>query len=146
MIVVTGATGHIGGELVRLLSDKGVTLRAVTRDPRRTPPLPGVAWVQADLRDARSLRDVFLGAETMFLLTSNAEDMGTLQRNAIEAAGSAGVAYVVKGSALGASSRSRSPIGRSHHEVETRSEERRVGKEGRCRRGRWDEVEKGVRA
>ena len=119
MIVVTGATGHIGGELVRLLSDKGVTLRAVTRDPRRTPPLPGVAWVQADLRDARSLRDVFLGAETMFLLTSNAEDMGTLQRNAIEAAGSAGVAYVVKGSALGASSRSRSPIGRSHYEVET---------------------------
>jgi len=78
MIVVTGATGHIGGELVRLLSDKGVTLRAVTRDPRRAPPLPGVAWVQADLRDARSLRDVFLGAETMFLLTSNAEDMGTL--------------------------------------------------------------------
>jgi uncharacterized protein YbjT (DUF2867 family) len=118
MIVVTGATGHIGSELVRLLSRKGVSVRAVTRDPHRAQPLPGVEWVQRDLRDARSLPGLFRGADRMFLLTSNSEDMQALQLGAIKAARVAGVAHVVKGSALGASDHSKSPIGRAHYEVE----------------------------
>ena len=123
MIVVTGATGHIGTELVRLLSAKNVSVRAVTRDPDRARPLRGVDWVQGDLADADSLPGLFRGASQMFLLTSNSEDMRVLQVNAIQAARTAGVAHVVKGSALGASDHSKSPIGKAHYEVEKVLEE-----------------------
>src|SRR2546422_2881933 len=118
MIVVTGATGHIGSELVRLLSEKSVSVRALTRDPRRARPLRGVDWVKGDLGDADLLPGLLRGAHRMFLLTSNSQDMRTLQVNAIEAARATGVAHVVKGSALGASDHSKSPIGKAHYEVE----------------------------
>ncbi len=118
MIVVTGATGHIGSELVRHLSAKSVSVRALTRDSRRAESLRGVEWVRGDLRDARSILDLLRGADRMFLLTSNSDDMQTVQTNAIEAARNAGVSYVVKGSALGASDHSKSPIGKAHYEVE----------------------------
>src|SRR3989442_1429830 len=123
MILVTGATGHIGSELVGLLSGKGASVRAVTRDPRRAQHLPGVVWVKGDLREADSLASLFRGADRMFLLTSNSEDMRTLQVNAIRAARAAGVAHVVKGSALGASDHSKSPIGRAHYETESALQE-----------------------
>ncbi len=123
MIVVTGATGHIGSELVRLLSRKDVSVRAVTRDPHRAQSLPGVDWVKGDLRDTLSLTNLFRGADRMFLLTSNSEDMRTLQVGAIQAARDAGVARIVKGSALGASDHSKSPIGRAHYEVESALQE-----------------------
>jgi uncharacterized protein YbjT (DUF2867 family) len=80
--------------------------------------LADVEWVRGDLRDAPSLRRIFRGADRMFLLSSNSEDMRTLQVNAIQAAKVAGVTHVVKGSALGASDHSKSPIGRAHYEVE----------------------------
>ena len=118
MIIVTGATGHIGNELVRLLSEKNVSVRALTRDPRRARPMGGVDWVKGDLAEPDSLPGLFRGATRMFLLTSNSEDMRALQVNAIEAARAAGVAHVVKGSALGASDHSKSPIGKAHYEVE----------------------------
>jgi uncharacterized protein YbjT (DUF2867 family) len=119
MIVVTGATGHIGSELVRLLSSKGVSVRAVTRDPHRAQSLPGVDWVKGDLRDAHSLPNLFRGADRMFLLTSNSADMRALQAGAIQTARLAGVSRIVKGSALGASDHSESPIGKAHYEVES---------------------------
>jgi uncharacterized protein YbjT (DUF2867 family) len=123
MIVVTGATGHIGSELVRLLSKKGESVRAVTRDPHRAQPLPRVEWAKGDLRDAPSLAGLLRGADRMFLLTSNSEDMATLQVNAIRAAQATGIALIVKGSALGASDHTRSPIGKAHYEVETALQE-----------------------
>jgi len=118
MIVVTGATGHIGSELVRLLSEKNVSVRALTRDPRRARPMRGVEWIKGDLSDADSLAGLLRGADRMFLLTSNSEDMVALQVNAIRAAREARVTHVVKGSALGASDHSKSPIGKAHYEVE----------------------------
>src|SRR3989454_3335568 len=118
MIVVTGATGHIGSELLRLLSKQNVSVQALTRDPRRAPPLPGVDWLRGDLRDVQSLPGLLRGANRMFLLTSNSEDMRSLQVNAIEAARASGIAHVVKGSALGASDHSKSPIGKAHYDVE----------------------------
>jgi uncharacterized protein YbjT (DUF2867 family) len=123
MIVVTGATGHIGSELVRLLSSNAVSVRAVTRDPHRAQSLPGVDWVKGDLGEVRSLPGLFRGADRMFLLTPNSENMRGLQVGAIQAARDAGVAHVVKGSALGASDHSRSPIGRAHYETESALQE-----------------------
>ncbi len=118
MLLVFGATGHIGSELVSILSSKGVPARAVTRDPGRGLPLQGIRWVRADLTEPSSLAPLFADVDGMFLLTANGADLARLQINAIEAAQRAGVRHVVKLSALGASDHSQSPIGRAHYDAE----------------------------
>lgn len=118
MIAVTGATGTIGGELVRLLSERGERLRALTRRPGEQPPLPGVEWVEADLDEREGLAGIFAGAGKLFLLTGNGEGMVRQQKNAVQAAARAGVRQVVKLSALGATDHSKSVIGLWHYNVE----------------------------
>lgn len=119
-ICVAGATGRIGSHLVRVLSERGVAVRALSRDPSRGEDLPGVEWVAADLADRERLAKVFAGAERLFLLTGNTEAMVRLQDNAVRAAEEAGLLHVVKLSALGASDHSKSVIGLWHWIVERR--------------------------
>lgn len=114
MIVVSGATGTIGSDLIRALSARGVEARALSRDPARGEDLPGIAWARADLADRGSLGPALEGAKTLFLLTGNTGDMVRLQKNAIRAAAEAGVSRVVKLSALGATDHSKSVIGLWH--------------------------------
>lgn len=117
-IVVTGATGTIGRELVRLLAATGTELRAVYRDIRKTWPAPNVTWVRADLDDPHELRVALEGGDRLFLLTGNSGDFAQTQLAVIHAARDAGVRHVVKLSALGASDHSHSTIARRHWVVE----------------------------
>ncbi len=117
MIIVTGATGNIGGELLRQLSERGAEVKALSREPPDEAP-PGVTWVTADLADRGALPGIFDGADRLFLLTGNVDDMVPLQKNAIAAAEKAGVGHAVKLSALGASDHSNSVIGVWHYNVE----------------------------
>jgi uncharacterized protein YbjT (DUF2867 family) len=103
MIVVTGATGKIGRELMRLLSERREAVQAVAH---------------TDLAQPDRLASAFAGAEKLFLLTANSEDMVRLQKNAVEAARKFGVRHVVKLSALGATDHSKSVIGLWHYNVE----------------------------
>lgn len=118
LITVTGSTGTIGSELVRLLSDAGAPTRAILRDLRRLHTLPGIVWAQADLAESRLLEPALAGTRTLFLLTGNGEGFARLQIDVIRAAERLGVAHVVKLSALGASEHSNSAIGRGHWEAE----------------------------
>ena len=118
MILVFGATGTIGEELISILSSDGVPAVAVTRGPAPEQAPPGIRWVQADLSAPASMEGVFSGVKSTFLLTGNHPDMARLQITAIDAAARAGVEHVVKLSALGASDHSRLPIGRAHYEAE----------------------------
>lgn len=118
MIVVTGATGTVGSHLVRRLSGVGERVRALSRRPGRGEQLAGVEWIEADLAHREELPSAFEGADRLFLLTGNAEEMVWLQKNAVEAAQRAGVRHVVKLSALGATDHSKSVIALWHHNVE----------------------------
>jgi len=118
MIVVTGATGTIGRKLLRLLADQGAQVKALSRNPPDAETRPGITWVAADLANREALPGILAGAERLFLLTGNNEDMVRLQKNAIAAAQETGVAHVVKLSALGASDHSKSVIGVWHYNVE----------------------------
>lgn len=66
-VVVTGAAGHLGGNLVRALLARGRTVRALDRtcDWR---PLAGldVECVEADIRDPDSLRRALAGADVVY--------------------------------------------------------------------------------
>ena len=118
MILVTGGTGGIGSELLRLLSQAGIPARALTRNLQKAQTRPGITWVAGDLARPETLATAFEGAKTVFLLTHYLEDMVELQRNAIAAARAAGVTHVVKVSAFAASDHSNAPIGRWHYQVE----------------------------
>jgi uncharacterized protein YbjT (DUF2867 family) len=118
MILVTGGTGLIGSEVLRLLSSAGVPARALVRNPSRVRTLPGITWVSGDLAKPETLGSAFAGCTKLFLLTGNSENASELQRHAIAAAPQAGVAHVVKLSAFGASPHSNSMIGRMHYQIE----------------------------
>ena len=127
MILVTGGTGGVGSELLRLLSKAGIATRALARHPQRAQALPGITWIAGDLSKPETLTSAFEGARTLFLLTSYYEDMVELQHNAISAARAAGVTYVVKISAFAASDHSRAPVGRWHYQVEKELQESGLG-------------------
>jgi len=118
MILVTGGTGMVGGDVVRLLSRQGVAARALVRNPQKAPDLPGITWVTGDLAKPETLRAAFAGADTLFLVSTIGEDTVALQHNAIVAARDAGVGHIVKLSAFGASSHSKAPICLWHHQIE----------------------------
>lgn len=120
MIVVTGATGQIGSEVVRQLAAKGEKVRALIRDPKKAVSLsdPNVLFVKGDFSDPKSLDDAFKGATKLFLLSNFEPNQVQMQHNAIEAAKRAGVKHVVKLSALGAAKDATVSVGRWHAETE----------------------------
>lgn len=65
MIVVTGATGNVGGTVVRLLTGAGEKVTAVSRHIADAPE--GAVAVRADLADPASLRPALDGAGAVFL-------------------------------------------------------------------------------
>jgi uncharacterized protein YbjT (DUF2867 family) len=78
-------------ELLRLLSQAGISARALSRDPNKGQKLPHITWVIGDLSQPETLTKAFEGAKSLFLLTHYYEDMVELQHNAIVAAKAAGV-------------------------------------------------------
>jgi uncharacterized protein YbjT (DUF2867 family) len=90
MIVVTGATGNVGRELVVALSSRDQQVRAVVRDPRRAVLPAGVEVVQGDLELPESLTPALDGGRAVFLLGGWGDMPGLLRRIA-----DAGVEHVV---------------------------------------------------
>ena len=67
-VLVTGATGFIGGHVARLLAARGAQLRVLVRPQSRLDNLEGLKAerVQGDLRDPRSLETAVRGCDTVF--------------------------------------------------------------------------------
>lgn len=88
-VVVTGASGHIGNNLVRTLLGQGRKVRALVHgnDNRGLEGLDGLEQVQGDVTDAASLQRAFSGAEVVYHLAAfisihAGEDHNTLPVNA----------------------------------------------------------------
>ncbi|MFH0180164.1 NAD(P)H-binding protein [Streptomyces cacaoi] len=72
MILVTGATGTVGGEVVRRLP-AGVRLRLMARDPAKVTGAPPAAEIVAgDYGDPLSLARALTGVHAAFLVTTRA--------------------------------------------------------------------------
>src|SRR4051794_8806817 len=97
MILVTGATGSVGGRVARLLADRGQSLRLLVRDPSRAPKLDRAEVVTGDYSDPSSLPAAFLDIETAFIVSGYARpgERWRLHANAVDAARAAGVSRVV---------------------------------------------------
>ena len=97
MILVTGATGNNGAEVIKQLTGSGAAIRAMSRRPheRIGQGSPGVEFVTADFDDPASLRRALDGAESAFLVTNSSERVQAQQLSFVEAARTAGVRRIV---------------------------------------------------
>lgn len=116
LALVSGANGHLGNNLVRLLIKKGIPVRATVRNINNKIPFHGLDCevVQADITDKASFVKALQGVETFYAVGASfklwAKDPkkeiydvnmdGT--RNTIEAAAAAGVKRIVYVSSIAA--------------------------------------------
>ncbi|HLQ80968.1 MAG TPA: NAD(P)H-binding protein [Brachybacterium sp.] len=96
-ILVTGATGTVGRALVHALSERGQSVRALSRDPSTAVLPTGVEVVQGDLTDPSSLTAALDGVSAVHLIGFDAPrgagggDALTTAPAVVEAAERAGV-------------------------------------------------------
>lgn len=114
MILITGATGNIGRELIPLLLKSGQSIRVLVRDERKVAQLEAcVKRVVGDLDKPETLVPAVEGVEELFLITYETQQ----DINVIEAAKRAGVQHIVKLSTLEATEH-KIKVGKWHYERE----------------------------
>ncbi|WP_404333982.1 SDR family oxidoreductase [Sphingomonas sp. MMS12-HWE2-04] len=94
-ILVTGATGNVGRNVVDQLVQRGADVRALVRDAAKATLPAGVEIVQGDLLDVDALRAAFSGVSTLFLLNGVVPDEFTQALLTLGVAREAGVRRVV---------------------------------------------------
>ena len=102
MILVTTATGQVGGALVQALSRQGHGCRALVRAGKAAIDLPHVETVRGDFRDAASLDAAMAGVSRLYLACSPVPNQAELEGLVMTAAERNGVRHVVKLSAYNA--------------------------------------------
>jgi uncharacterized protein YbjT (DUF2867 family) len=116
MIIVLGATGTNGREVVEMLLGKGQKVRAIVRDRGKAAPLAklGAELSEADLGKPETLDTAFACGSALFLLAPVAPNQADLELNALAAARRAGIRRVVKLSAIGADPLASGHFSRAH--------------------------------
>jgi uncharacterized protein YbjT (DUF2867 family) len=79
MLMVTGATGNVGGELVRALAAAGEPVRALNRGEAPVGLPAEVQFIKGDLNKPGSLLDALAGVSGVFLLPGYADMPGLLE-------------------------------------------------------------------
>jgi uncharacterized protein YbjT (DUF2867 family) len=124
MLLVTGATGNVGREVVNRLVATGVSVRAMVRNPAKAAALEalGIEIVFGDFERPATLGAAVQHIEKAFLLSSLDPRQMELQGNFIAAAQRAGVQHIVKLSVLGADPDSPLSVMRWHGQTEKQLE------------------------
>lgn len=127
MILLTGATGYVGGRLLRRLEEDGLPVRCLARHPENlAPPAAKTTQVAAgDVLDAASLEAAMAGVEVAYYLVHSMGSGADFEeqdrrgaRNFAAAARKAGVSRIIylgglgHGDALSAHLASRQEVGR----------------------------------
>lgn len=121
MILVTGANGLNGTELLKRLSAHGVPVRALVRNRAKASAisaLPNVEIVEGDMKRPDSLVQPLRGVDKAVLISTSNEEMQEVQVSFIDAAKKAGVKHVVKLSGIIRDVHSPFRFARMHDEIE----------------------------
>ena len=103
MILITGASGPAGKEVLREVAKTGTAHRAMYRSKEDAAKAPaGTQTVIADFSDKLSLETALKGVESVYLVCSPVPQLVELEGNVIEACQAVGVRRIVLNSALGA--------------------------------------------
>ncbi len=123
MILVTGASGTVGTELVARLLARGARVRAAVHHPGEIlAAAPEAQHVVVDYDRPETLDMALEGCRFLYQVTPDAPDQVRLARNIVNAAARAGVQFLVKQSTLGADTES-FEMARRHREIERYIEE-----------------------
>jgi uncharacterized protein YbjT (DUF2867 family) len=116
MIVVTGGTGRVGGQVVAQLRERDLPVRVVSRNP------DGTDAVRADLADPASLEPHLRDAEALFLVWPfgaaarsliDERDIAAVAVRALTEDGHAGARYLLSGPAVLTQAEQLAAIGRA---------------------------------
>jgi len=118
-ILVTGATGNVGGQLLRLLQPACGQFVAAVRDPPAfVRASPGIACREFDHARPQTVAAALEGVDAAFLMVPFAEQMVEWGRTFAASAARAGVRFVVRLSGLAASADCPSAMGRLHAAID----------------------------
>ncbi|MCA3738528.1 MAG: NmrA family NAD(P)-binding protein [Phenylobacterium sp.] len=115
-ILVTGAAGNIGAEIVKRLQARKADFAVMTHASGGAPA--GAGETQGDFLDPASLRRAFEGVDTLFLLFPLVPEMPRMAANTVAAAKAAGVRHIVRSSGAGADAASPAAIAKVHGEID----------------------------
>src|SRR5438445_9249827 len=127
-ILITGATGTVGSEVVKQLSSAGqnVRVRAAVRSINKAAKINavGAEITEVDYTKPSTLTKAFIGVDKLFLNTPFQPDMVELTSNVVsEAAKSGTVEHIVKLSVLDAEDEPGIMISRIHRQAEKNIED-----------------------
>lgn len=69
-VLVTGANGGLGRNVVEAASKRGHAVRALVRDASRAPPIEGVEWISADANDVAQVTSAARDCDALFHLVN----------------------------------------------------------------------------
>ncbi|BBC39033.1 uncharacterized protein SGFS_103270 [Streptomyces graminofaciens] len=118
-LVVTGATGRLGGRVARRLAERGVAQRLLARSPERAPALPGATAARGGYGEFDAVVRALGGARTVFMVSaSESVDRVAEHRSFVDAAVEAGVEHLVYVSFFGAAPDAAFTLARDHFHTE----------------------------
>lgn len=121
-ILVTGATGTVGREVVIQLSIiDGVRVRAGVHSiikGENLKRLPDVEVVEMDFKNRESLHAAFTNVDKLFLITPFSDEQVAMAKTLVDEAMTAGVKHIVRLSVIKADAAPETMLSRWHREVE----------------------------
>jgi uncharacterized protein YbjT (DUF2867 family) len=130
-ILISGATGNVGTQLVKRLAALNTPFKALVRNGGDNSDvlksLPQAEIIAGDLADEPALINALKGIEKAFLLTNSSEQAEQLQLNFVHAADKVGVKHLVKLSQFAADENSPVRFLRYHARVENKIKELGLG-------------------
>lgn len=119
MILVTGAGGNVGSELVKHLLVDGAKVRGMYYTIAKRDLAPkGVEAIVGDYGSRADIAKALKGVEKVFLVCSPLPQLPALEGHVIEESVSGGVKHIVKQSAIGAQEGGQHMFGRWHAQAE----------------------------
>lgn len=119
-LFITGSTGKVGKEVVKLLIRENVTIKALIRNQERAEWLKsqGIIPVPGDMDDITTYQDTLNNVDKLLLIGPDHPDQITREQPLIDAARHAGIKHIIKVSAFVAGLTPPVSIGKQLSEIE----------------------------
>jgi uncharacterized protein YbjT (DUF2867 family) len=102
MILITGASGNVGAEVLRQTLKTGAKVRAAFQSPDKASTAPsGVEIAIMDYNQPETVRQALTGVDRIFLVAPVVPNIPDLENNVVTEARKAGIRHIVKFSAIG---------------------------------------------
>ena len=102
MILITGASGNVGKEVLKQLARTGIPVRAAFQSASKAATAPsGVEIVTMDYNQPETLRTALKGVECVFLVGPPTSNLPAMERKAVDEIKRSEVPHIVKLSAMG---------------------------------------------